>query len=220
MKDFFDLLFASKVSPNGLLVLQMQHTSHNYPQFVNTLTEQRRLIFSGHLTEITTVLDHVEGVPDLRTTALALTDKGLHLLRDAELLMNKSSKAKKLAAIPFADWEDNIKIYLSLFPAGLQSSTPIRSPAKLLHERFKWFFLTFPEYSWNDVLVATDGYLKSLENSAEGFKYITTSKYFIKKQENDKSNTSKLGDWCQTVKDGALTDIQEQHALVFKTDAV
>ena len=125
MKDFFDLLYNQSVTPNGLLALQMTHSGIAYNNYINVIMEQRRLLLSGHLLETSTPAEF-EGLPATKT--ISLTDKGLHLLREAELAMARQPKAAKLKAIPFEAWQEQIKLYLSQFPAGNQGSAPIRSP--------------------------------------------------------------------------------------------
>src|SRR5207302_548379 len=133
MKNFFDLLFQHGVTPNGLLVLQMKHTGDAYPNFINSMTEERRLVFSKHLLETRHVPENSGHTQALYT----LSDKGRHFLREAELAMGKAPKAKKLKAIPFEEWEDHIKQYLAMFPSGTQGSAVIRVPPKVLYERFQ-----------------------------------------------------------------------------------
>lgn len=185
MEEFFELLFQNRVTPNGLLVLQMTQTHLNYANYINAQSEQHRLTLSGHL---------VDGT---------LTEKGLKLLQDAEAKMLGAKRSKKLKAVPYEQWEADIKKYLSLFPSGSQSSAPIKSPPRSLHERFQWFFATYPDYDWDLVHRATDAYLNSLEQGPDMYKYISTSKYFIKKQEKNGDLLCRLADWCETVLTGA-----------------
>lgn len=213
MKSFFDTLFQNGVSPNGLLVLQMLQTGVNYPNYINSGTEEYRLLLSGFLVKVLQ--------PETQDWKLSLSDKGEKILLDAHAAMHSGEKTKKVTTIPFETWEPEIKTYLAMFPAGNQGSAPIRSPAKTLHPRFVWFFQQFPEYSWLDVHYATDAYLKSLEAGVDGFKFLSTAKYFIKKQENGgKTDFSRLADWCLAVKEGTLQEMSGMGFANFTTETV
>lgn len=112
--------------------------------------------------------------------------------------------------------KEYIEEYRELFPKGKQGSVPIKTNTSALTDKFKWFSKHYPEYGWDIIFKATKAYINSLEESADGFKYIKTAGYFIKKQDNDRTASSVLADWCQLVTDG---DIEEEPTH-FRTNVV
>lgn len=194
MKILFDFLAKNKITPNGLLVLDAIYHKYTYTKFINFKHEQHRLNLSGFLST------DIDG--DNRTI-YKITQEGLHIIRDANKIMNKMKTAKKKLSIPFSDWENQIKQYNELFPKGKKSGTaiPFRANPKELFERFKWFFIEYSEYSWDDVLYATRAYAKTYEEENE-YTYMQNSKYFIKKTDNTKTVTSNLATLCYNIANG------------------
>lgn len=197
MKEYYDFLVVNKVTPNGLFVLHATHKSYLYPNYVNFQSEQYRLELSGHLRSENT------GV----TKVFKITDAGLHLLREAENIMSKMKRTRK-KDVPFSDWEDKIIEYNALFPPGKKqgSSVSFRTNPKELFERFRWFFLEYPEYTWEEVLDATKEYLMKFEEASD-YTFAQTSKYFIKKVDNARSTTSTLATMCYNIAEGNTEDI-------------
>jgi len=98
------------------------------------------------------------------------------------------------------DFDVNAEKYNSLFPRmKLGSNKPARAPIKEIITCFRWFF-TEHDYTWDVILDATELYLEAEE--AKGYKYTRTSKYFIRKQESDKSWSSDLAAYCDLVLNG------------------
>lgn len=179
MKKLFDELLINKVTPNGLLVLYATYNkSLEYVSLVNFRHEQHRLQLTGYL-------QHEDGVYNI-------TDKGLHLLRECEQTIGKIQKAKK-KNIPFSEWEEQIAKYNDLFPKQKKpgSNYYFRTAPKELFSRFKWFFLEYPEYTWDDVFEATKKYVNSHEEAGD-YTYMQLNKYFIKKDDKNRSTTSAL----------------------------
>ena len=179
MKKLFDELLINKVTPNGLLVLYATYDkSLEYVSLVNFRHEQHRLQLTGYL-------EHENGVYNI-------TDKGLHLLRECEQTIGKIQKTKK-KNIPFNEWEEQIAKYNDLFPNQKKPSSNyyFRTAPKELFSRFKWFFLEYPEYTWDDVFEATKKYVHSHEEAGD-YTYMQLNKYFIKKDDKNRSTTSAL----------------------------
>jgi hypothetical protein len=63
----------------------------------------------------------------------------------------------------------------------------------------KWFFENH-EYDWEIIHLAATTYIES--EKSKNFKYTRTSKYFIRKQDTDKSWSSDLAAFCELVKNG------------------
>jgi hypothetical protein len=70
-----------------------------------------------------------------------------------------------------------------------------------LYQRFVWFFTEYPEYTWEDVFVATKKYLAGFEASVD-YTYAQTSKYFIKKDDKNKNIVSTLATMCYNIAQG------------------
>ena len=69
-------------------------------------------------------------------------------------------------------------------------------------------------YDWETVLMATKKYLDEYE--ANGYKYMRTSQYFIRKQEPDRSWSSELANYC----DMYLNGTDSGNDYVFKEKVV
>lgn len=193
MKELYDYLVMQKITPNGLFILHATYNNYMYAGYVNFKSEQYRLCLSGHLEE---------SGKDTLSPVYKITDKGLHVIREAENITAKMKRAKK-TNVPFADWEDKIIAYNDLFPKGKKegSAVTFKTNPKELFERFKWFFKEYPEYSWEDVMVATEKYIKVYEDASD-FTYMQTSKYFIKKEDKSKTITSNLASMCYNIQIG------------------
>lgn len=195
MKDLYDYLVREGVTPNGLFILHATHNGYMYPNYVNFKHEQYRLSLSGYLVE-------VKSESTTYNTIYKITDKGLHLLRESTNIVAKMKPAKK-SEVPFSEWETKIQEYNEIFPKGKKDGASIsfRTNPKDLFDRFKWFFKEYPEYTWDDVLTATKKYVEAFEVSQD-YKYLQTSKYFIKKEDKSKSINSTLATMCYNMKEG------------------
>lgn len=198
MKELYDLLVINKVSPNGLFVLHCTFHNYMYPNYVNFHHEQYRLEVTGHLKKEESKLGPV----------YQLTDKGLSLIREVEHLTGKQEKAKK-QKLSMDGWDEYIKQYNELFPKGRKegSTMSFRCSPKELKERFIWFFKEYPEYTWEQVLDATRKYVNSFEQESEGFRYMQTSKYFLKKDDKNRTTTSNLATLCYNIAEGNDVEI-------------
>jgi hypothetical protein len=198
MKELYDYLVQQKITPNGLFILHTTHQNYMYASYVNYKSEQYRLALTGHLVE-----DKFGGL----NPVYKITDKGLHVIREAEQILAKMKRAKK-TEIPFSDWEEHIVKYNDMFPKGKKqgSSVTFKTNPKELFDRFKWFFKEYPEYTWEDVFAATEMYIKVYEDASD-FTYMQTSKYFVKKEDKSKSTTSSLASLIYNIKSGNVDDV-------------
>ncbi len=192
MRELFDFLVKNSVTPNGYLVLHSTFHSYMYPNYINFRHEQYRLEMTGHLKEEKKDVGSV----------YVLTEKGLHLLREAEEVALKAKRAKK-AKIPLAEWEDNIKRFNEMFPRSKKEGTNLsfRTNPKELMERFVWFFKEYPDYTWEQVFQATQKYCDSFDEST-GYTYMQISKYFIKKDDKFRSTSSTLANMIYNMLEG------------------
>lgn len=98
------------------------------------------------------------------------------------------------------DWGENVTAYNELFPkVKLPCGLNARSSEINVKPGIRWFFDN-TDYTWEEVLKATQRYVEHHE--MQGRTYMTSSKYFVRRQLRDKSWNSHLADWCQAVRDG------------------
>ena len=111
------------------------------------------------------------------------------------------------------DFESNAEKYNNIFPKmRLGSNKAARAPLKEIIIAFKWFFENY-EYSWETIHEAADMYIET--ERSKGFKFTRTSKYFIRKQDTDKSWSSDLASYCELVESGEEFDKPKHVEKVF-----
>ena len=194
MKKFYDYLASQGLTPNGFYVIHATKNGYYHDKYVNIRTEQHRLSLTGFLDE--------DG------DNYTLTSKALDVIKNAEKLMIEVSK--KIKKVPYGAWSDEITQFNNLFPKGKREDSTIayRTNPKELHERFNWFFETYPEYNWEMVINATKKYVEVV--SSNDVKYLQTSKYFIKKQDKNLEITSTLASLCWNIVEGNDEDVTAQ----------
>jgi hypothetical protein len=128
-----------------------------------------------------------------------LTPKALQILEVLDIYVVKTKK-KVAASVLGEDFMTKIKEYREIFPAKrLPSGELARQTVNELKDKFVWFFKTYPEFTWELVLDATDYYVARYAKA--DYMYMQTSSYFIKKKNPDNTYTSKLADTCQQLLD-------------------
>ena len=128
-----------------------------------------------------------------------LSDIAVNILEEYETFLVKTKKTVTSTVLGEVFLE-KIQEYRELYPTGkFPSGEVARQTVHELKDKFVWFFKTYPEFSWDLVLDATQYYLmtKRLTN----FQFTMTSSYFIKKMDVHKTVTSKLADYCQMILD-------------------
>jgi len=192
LQSFFTLLEEKQIEPNQLYVLlwikeKKGTVSVNVFQILRVLLER-------NLIELKTTTGYI-------LEQYALTDVGEELIK--QLGYDKSKKPFKQAQ---ADLLEKAGEYNELFPkAKAGSGSYMRSNPKDVRDALNWFMINYP-YDWETIIAATARYLDDEER--KGYKYTSTSRYFIKKMDVSKTITSKLADWCEIVKNGE--DIQHR----------
>lgn len=188
--EILNKIIQNKLTPNQFYVLVSIRDKVS-PLYVNLHMELRTLLSDGWVTE-------------KEPGTITLESKSLDLLNDVESLF-KVQKKKNNDAVMGTDYEENIQKYNLLFPKIRipTSKMPARSAPKNVEVVFKWFFTNY-KYSWDVVLKATALYVDELER--KNYAYMRTSQYFIKKQEQDKTITSKLADYCSIIESGEDLD--------------
>jgi hypothetical protein len=199
MKELFNILIKNNLTPNGYFLLYTMKKKISYNNYVNTTVELYKL----------KTLGFVEEKIENEYKNFYLTSKAESLLKELEVFEASDSKTKsKPEKISFSEWEENIVAFNNKFPKGKKPGTALsfKTTPKELFERFKWFFSEYPEYTWEDVMKATDRYVKTFEEQND-YSYMQLSKYFIKKDDKNKSTTSTLATVCFNIAEGDDEDI-------------
>lgn len=182
MDEIFNLLIKNNLSPNQLYILYCIKHKIKTNDFVNDTLEVKRLQSTSWL-----------------GADLTLEGKSIILLQDLDSFF-KTSKKKTSTSVMGENFMENIEIYLDIFPKfKLPSGKYARSDKKNLENNFKWFFESH-SYSWDTILDATRKYVDEYE--VNGFKYMRTSQYFIRKQGSDKTYDSELANYCDMLLNG------------------
>ena len=177
MDEIFNKLIKEKLTPNSLYVLHcIKNKLSVSKSLANSELEVHRLKSEGWINE-----------------NLQLTSKSLIFMEELGSYFRKSKK-KTSKDLMGDNFEINIKLYNSLFPAKkLGSGKYARTNIKNLESGFRWFFENY-DYTWETVLKAARKYV--LEYSMKNYEYMRTSQYFIRKQGSDKSFESDLATYC------------------------
>jgi hypothetical protein len=178
MKELFDELSKSGITPNGFYILWcIYYKEKPYLQKINL--ELRSLVASGYLHE-----DYIVTVKGISLLAL-----GENQITTAPIVSNN---------------DENYDKFLSIFPKGkLPSGKPARVNKKNIEESFKWFFKNYT-YDWDTILRATWYYIETYEKA--NYMYMKNSQYFIRKQNTDKSWDSELANYCEIIINGEDED--------------
>lgn len=182
MKDVFNKLLKNSLSPNTYYVLYCINENIVPNNGVSKELELKRLESDGWLTK-----------------DKELTEKSTILLKEINSYF-KASKKKTSKAVMGEDFAQNIEDYLEIFPKfKLPSGKYARSNKKNLENTFRWFFENY-NYDWATILSATQRYVNEFE--INGFKYMRTSQYFVRKQATDKTFDSELATYCDVILNG------------------
>lgn len=186
MDEIFNTLIKNLLTPNQLYILHCLKNKTVPHSSINISLEIERLKNGKWVEE-----DN------------SLTAKSVALIDSLDAYFRKSKK-KSNEDIIGVDYISKIRAYVELFPKGnLPSGKPARSNPKNLETNFRWFFETF-DYDWETVYGATKMYLDEFERN--NFKYMRTSQYFVRKQNQDKSFESELANYCELYLSGDVTD--------------
>ena len=186
MNEIFNKLIKAGITPNSFYYLYSisQNVAPNI--FISASIERKRLQSDAWL------------------------DDNNNLTGKANLLIEwidayfKISKKKTSVCKMGENYMEKIEEYLKIFPTfKLPSGKYARSDKKNLENNFRWFFDNH-EYSWETVLESTKRYVDEYE--ANGYKYMRTSQYFIRKQNAaEKSFESELANYCDMLNNGTET---------------
>jgi hypothetical protein len=184
-KEIFDIITAKGLNPNQYYLLASMNDNIQ-TRHINIALELQALVVKDYV--IVTKEDK-----------LILTDKAKKLIKQVESLF--VHHAKNAATQKLGDnYEERIKAYNELFPTGkLPTGKYARTNLNNLKNAFKWFFDNF-EYDWETIMLATERYVYEFE--IQGYKYMRTSQYFIRKQDQDKTYSSDLANYCEIILSG------------------
>lgn len=183
MDDIFNKLIKAKITPNQFYLIWCKKYSIQPSFTINLNIEYIRLIDDQWL-----------------SSDKNLTGKSIEFIKELESYF-KSSKKKTSSALLGDNFMDNIDEYLEIFPKfKLPSGKYARTDKKNLENNFRWFFETH-SYDWDTVLNATKMYVDEYER--QGYKYMRTSQYFIRKQNAiEKTFESELANYCEVYMNG------------------
>jgi len=189
MEEIFNLLLKNKINPNEFYVLYNIKHKIKTGKIVNLSLELARLKNDKWLKD-----DN------------KLSDKAIMLIQNVESFF-KVQKKKTSVALMGPEFIEKMKEYSEIFPKfKLPSGKYARTNIKTLEGTFKWFFNNF-DYEWETILKAAKSYVEEYEMN--NYKYMRTSQYFVRKQNQDKTYDSELADYCEAVISGI--DQQKNH---------
>jgi hypothetical protein len=182
MEEIFNKLFKVGLTPNLFYVLYSYKTKVTCDSSINTSLESSRLESDGWI------------------SMGQLTTKSVNLIQDIDSYF-KLSKKKTSTQVMGDDFLTKIDEYLEIFPKfKLPSGKYARSDKKNLENNFRWFFET-NSYDWDTVINATKMYVDEFER--QGYKYMRTSQYFIRKlNPAEKTFESELANYCEVYMNG------------------
>lgn len=182
MEEIFTKLLNYGLTPNSFYVLYSFKSNIVCSNSVNSALEISRLehdqwIISGELSA-----------------------KAKKLIQDVDAYFKTSKKATS-SSIMGEDFLSRIEEYLDIFPKfKLPSGKYARSDKKNLENNFRWFFEAH-SYDWDTVINATKLYVDEYER--QGYKYMRTSQYFIRKlNPAEKTFESELANYCEVYLNG------------------
>lgn len=125
---------------------------------------------------------------------LEITEKGKELIEELEGIF-----------IGKEDGKDYITEYLEIFPGiRLPSGKLARGNYRDIEDAFHWFFKNYKGYTWDTILKATRHYVQ--EYALKDYQFMRTAKYFIKKADSTRANSSELADYCAIIVSGNYKD--------------
>ena len=176
----FNHIAEAKLTPNQFYLLYSMNQGITAP-LMNTHQELRALL-----------IDHW-----IKETTYELEPKALSLISKIDSYFGVQVK-KSNNGLMGQDFEANAEKYNEIFPRmKLPSNKPARSPIKEIVLAFREFFKEY-DYGWEIIHAAAAYYIE--EEEKKGFKYTRTSRYFIRKQDSDKSWISDLAGYCELIK--------------------
>lgn len=109
-------------------------------------------------------------------------------------------KQKTTRQLLGADFKEKIQQYREHWPKKrVPQGYYVTNTLENLEGAFRWFFKNY-DYSWDIILQATLRYLD--EKQRDNWNYTMKSQFFIRKQQQDKSWSSELANYCELIISG------------------
>lgn len=184
----FNSIIEEKLTPNQFYLLCCINEGISAP-LINMHQELRQLVVDLWIT------DETSGAG----ISYKLNPKAYSVIAKIGSYMGVQVKAA-MNTIMGDEFNKNCETYNNIFPRmKLPSNKAARAPIKEIVTAFKWFFENH-DYDWDTIHAAAAVYIES--EKSKNFRYTRTSKYFIRKQDTDKSWSSDLAAFCELVKNG------------------
>ena len=197
----FNHIIEADLSPNQYYLLYCMYQKIS-PPTINIHQEIRHLVVNAWLRDET----------DANGNNYTLEPKALSLISKIDTYFGVQVK-KSMNQIMGNDFEVQANKYNEIFPRmKLGSNKAARAPLKEVILAFKWFFENY-DYSWEVIQAAADLYIEGERKNR--FKFTRTSKYFIRKQDTDKSWSSDLASYCELVLNGEDFETPKHSEKVF-----
>lgn len=117
----------------------------------------------------------------LMTDKGAITPAGIKIIDEFYAQIEPKKKVHITNQMKHPQIEDLLLDYRDCFPKGAVSGRILRTSTTDLKKRFNEFFKKYPDYTWTEVLDATEMYANTFKNGPNGYTYMKNSTYFIMK---------------------------------------
>jgi hypothetical protein len=111
----------------------------------------------------------------------AITPSGIKIIDEFYGQIEPKKKVVITSQMKHPQVDDLLLDYRDYFPKGAVSGRVLRTSPTDLKKRFNDFFKKYPDYTWEEVLDATEMYANTFKSSANGHTYMKNSTYFIMK---------------------------------------
>lgn len=182
MKELFHILKQKNLSPNGFYILYSLQSKEKLELTIPYSAEITRLKHNGFLNENATLTDLAK----------------LTLNEILSISVGQENVSKSITPTIDENFIDNVKRYRETFPAGVRNGRVLRTGVAELTPRLLWFFKSYPQFSWEQVLLATEKYVESF---GKDLTYCKSASYFIKKEDRNRNPASELATWCENLEE-------------------
>lgn len=136
-------------------------------------------------------------------------DRGTTFIDKVWNLFEPNLKKQKSSPVIFID-EHLVKTFNEFWPKEkLNTGKHGRCSMSELMSSFAWFFKVHPTFTnWEIIMEAADTYTR--ERLQDNWNYTRRSKYFIRKQLEDKSFTSDLSEYYERILNGVVEEEVEK----------
>lgn len=132
----------------------------------------------------------------LMTPQGVITPAGIKIIDTFYAQIEPTKKVVITSQMKHPQLEDLLLDYRDNFPKGAVSGRVLRTSTTDLKKRFNDFFKKYPDYTWKEVLDATEMYANTFKSSLDGYRYMKNSTYFIMKD-----HVSELASTIESLRD-------------------